>query len=72
MKHGSDLQSTISLNSGESENYALVKKASAIGMSARARLEDSGEKYDLAGYRFLSSQRNCEHKRTWKVSTCLN
>ena len=44
VKHGPNLQSTISLSS---EYYALVK-ASAIGMSVRALLEDWGEKYDLA------------------------
>ena len=43
VKHGSNLQSAISLGSGESGYYALVK-ASAIGMSRTALPEDWGEK----------------------------
>ena len=44
MKRGSNLQSSISFRSSESEYYALVK-ASAHGMSVRALLEDWGEEY---------------------------
>ena len=62
VKHGSNLQSTISLSSGESEYYALVK-ASTIGMSVRALLEDWGEKYDLAVYSGSSAARGTASRR---------
>ena len=60
VKHGSNLQSTISPSSGESEYYALVK---AIGMSVRALLEDRGEKYDLAVYSDSSAARGNARRR---------
>ena len=41
MKHGSNLQSTISLSSGEAEWYGLVK-GSAVGLCLKAMLADWG------------------------------
>ena len=46
VNHGSNLQSTIALSSGESEFYALTRGA-ALGLSLKSLMEDWGEKYDL-------------------------
>ena len=46
LKHSSNLQSTVSLSSGESEYYALVK-AAAVGLGARAMFADWGLKVDV-------------------------
>ena len=62
VKHGSNLQSTISLSPWESEYYALVK-ASAIGMSVQALLEDWCEKYDLAVYSDSAAARGTASRR---------
>ena len=41
IKHSSNVQTTISLSSGESEFYAIVK-AAAVGLSQQALLHDLG------------------------------
>ena len=46
VKHGSNLQSTIALSSGESEFYALTRGA-ALGLSLKSLTADWGQKYDL-------------------------
>ncbi|CAE7515888.1 unnamed protein product [Symbiodinium natans] len=46
VKHSSNVQSTISLSSGESEFYAIVR-AGSIGLSLQAMLEDWGLKVSL-------------------------
>ena len=46
VKHSSNVQSTISLSSGESEFYAIVR-AGSIGLSLQAMLEDWGLKVGL-------------------------
>ena len=46
VKHGSNLQSTIALTSGESEFYALTRGA-ALGLSLKSLMADLGQKYDL-------------------------
>ena len=46
IKHSSNVQTTISLSSGESEFYAIVK-AAAVGLSQQALLHDWGIKVDL-------------------------
>ena len=46
VKHSSNVQSTISLSSGESEFYAIVR-AGNIGLSLQAMLEDWGLKVGL-------------------------
>ena len=46
VKHGSNLQSTIALSSGESEFYALTRGA-ALGLSLKSLMADWGQKYDL-------------------------
>ena len=46
MKHGSNLQSTIALSSGESEFYALTCGA-ALGLSLKSLMADWGQKNDL-------------------------
>ena len=62
VKHGCNVESTISLSSGDSEYYVLVK-ASAIGMSVRALLEDCGEQYDLAVYSDYPAARGTASRR---------
>ena len=46
VKHGSNLQSTIALSSGESEFYAPTRGA-ALGLSLKSLMADWGQKYDL-------------------------
>ena len=46
VKHGSNLQSTIALSSGESEFYVLTRGA-ALGLSLKSLMADWGQKYDL-------------------------
>ena len=46
LKHSSNLQSTVSLSSGESEFYAMVK-AAAVGLGAQAMFADWGLKVDV-------------------------
>ena len=46
VKHGSNLQSTIALGSGESEFYALTRGA-ALGLSLKSLTADWGQIYDL-------------------------
>ena len=46
VKHGSNLQSTIALSSGESEFYVLTRGA-ALGLSLKPLMADWGRKYDL-------------------------
>ena len=62
VKHGSNLQSTIALSSGESEHYALVK-STALGMSIQALMEDWGVKYDLQVYSDSSAARGTARRR---------
>ena len=62
VKHGSNLQSTIALSSGESEYYALVK-AAAIGLSIQALMADWNEKYDLVLYSDSSAARGTASRR---------
>ena len=46
LKHSSNLQSTVSLSSGEAEYYALIK-ASSAGMGMRAMFEEWGISLDI-------------------------
>ena len=46
VKHGSNLQSTMALSSGECEFYALTRGA-ALGHSLKSLMADWGQKYDL-------------------------
>ena len=46
VKHGSNLQSTIALSSGEREFYALTRGA-ALGLNLKSLMADWGQKYDL-------------------------
>ena len=62
VKHGSNLQSTIALSSGESEYYALVK-AAAIGLSIQALMAYWNEKYDLVLYSDSSAARGTASRR---------
>lgn len=62
VKHGSNLQSTIALSSGESEYYALVR-ASAIGLSIRALMEDWGDKPQLEIFSDSSAARGTANRR---------
>ena len=62
VKHGSNLQSTIALSSGESGYYALVKAAS-IGLSTQALMADWNEKYDLVLYSDSSAARGTASRR---------
>ena len=62
IKHGSNLQSTIALSSGESEFYALVR-ASAIGLSIKALMQDWGAERALEIYSDSSAARGTASRR---------
>ena len=62
VKHGSNLQSTIALSSGESEFYALTRGV-ALGLSLRSLMQDWGQHYDLEIYSDSSAARGTSARR---------
>ena len=62
IKHGSNLQGTISLSAGESEYYALVR-ASAIGLSVKALKQDWGDECELVIHSDSSAARGTASRR---------
>ena len=62
LKHGSNLQSTISLSSGESEWYAIVKGA-ATGLFMRSLLRDLGCELQLRNHSDSSAARGFSQRQ---------
>ena len=62
LKHSSNLQSTVSLSSGESEFYAMVK-AAAVGLGAQAMFADWGLKVDVRVFSDSSAARRICSRR---------
>ena len=75
VKHGSNLQSTIALSSGESEFYALTRGA-ALGLSLKSLMADWGQKCDLIVLSHSSAARGTARQTTSRkkpdTSGCKN